>query len=34
MEKIYNFYVLFDENDEESIRYVGTTCRKISQRFS
>lgn len=32
--KIYNFYVLFDESCPEKIRYVGTTTKKIEERFS
>lgn len=32
--KIYNFYVLFDEQNPEDIRYVGTTTKKINERFA
>ena len=34
MERIYKFYVLFDEKDPEDIRYVGVTCNSVNTRFS
>lgn len=32
--KNYNFYVLVSDDDPENIRYVGTTSKKINERFS
>lgn len=33
-EKVYHFYVLFEESDPDNIKYVGVTTRKIEERFS
>ena len=32
--KKYLFYVLSSSENPEQYRYVGTTCRKLSQRLS
>lgn len=33
-QKIYNFYVLVSDDDPKNVRYVGTTTKKVTERFS